>query len=164
MIAISVKSFFALTAIPLMLSGRAFISDRKIAETRAAGAFIIHMEEEILYYVNLDRKSKSLDALQINDTESSIALQHSKNMASGKTPFGHEGLESRAKAIRKKIGNLSTAGENVAYGHMTAKEVVDGWLNSPGHRKNIEGDFVLTGIGCATDNKGMMYYTQIFTK
>jgi hypothetical protein len=34
-------------------------------------------------------------------------------------------------------------------GPMGAREVVDGWLHSPGHRRNIEGDFRLTGIGLA---------------
>jgi uncharacterized protein YkwD len=47
---------------------------------------------------------------------------------------------------------------------MSAKEVVEGWLNSPGHKRNIEGDFTLTGIGVAKNNKGIIYYTQIFTK
>jgi uncharacterized protein YkwD len=123
-----------------------------------------HMDVEILWYVNRYRESKKLRSLEMNKTESSIALQHSKNMACGKTPFGHEGLEARAKQIRKQLGHISTAGENVAYGRMSAKEVVDGWLNSPGHRRNIEGDFTLTGIGCAEDKRGVIYYTQIFTK
>jgi uncharacterized protein YkwD len=116
-----------------------------------------HMDVEILWYVNRYRESKKLRALEMNKTESSIALQHSRNMASGKTPFGHEGLDARAKQIRKKIGHINTAGENVAYGRMSAKEVVEGWLNSPGHRRNIEGDFTLTGIGCAEDKRGVIY-------
>jgi uncharacterized protein YkwD len=123
------------------------------------------MEEDILYYVNLDRKSKGLGALELNEIESSVAEKHSRNMASGKTAFGHDGLTSRAKDIKKKLGRpITSVGENVASGWMTAKEVVDGWLNSPGHRRNIEGDFTLTGIGLAKDRKGMTYYTQIFTK
>jgi len=41
---------------------------------------------------------------------------------------------------------------------------VDGWLNSPGHKKNIEGNFTLTGIGYARDHKGNIYFTQIFSR
>ena len=125
---------------------------------------VLHMEEDILHYVNLDRKSHGLKPLSLNTTESELALQHSKNMAIGKTPFGHQGLESRANAIRKKLGPLVATGENVAMGQQTAKEVVEDWLSSPGHKRNIEGDFVLTGIGCAQDKKGMIYFTQIFTR
>jgi uncharacterized protein YkwD len=122
------------------------------------------IEEDILYYVNLDRKSKGLRALRLNKIESSIAEQHSRNMASGKVPFGHNGLQTRAKAIRKQIGGITLVGENVASGQMTAKEAVEGWLQSPGHKRNIEGDFTLTGIGWAKDKRGMIYFTQIFTK
>jgi len=122
------------------------------------------VEADILRYVNEDRKSKGLKPLKLNDYESSIAAEHSHNMASGRVPFGHDGLTARAKKIRKQLGGINTVGENVASGQMTAKEVVEGWLNSPGHKRNIEGDFTLTGIGLAKDKKGMTYFTQIFTK
>lgn len=123
------------------------------------------MEDDILHFVNQHRKSIGLRPLELNTIESAVAEKHSRNMASGKTAFGHDGLTSRAKDIRKKLGQPITAvGENVASGWMSAKEVVDGWLNSSGHRRNIEGDFTLTGIGLAKDRKGMTYYTQIFTK
>jgi uncharacterized protein YkwD len=52
----------------------------------------------------------------------------------------------------------------ISSGPMGAREVVDGWLRSPGHRRNIEGDFRLTGIGVATARNGMVYFTQIFIK
>jgi len=122
------------------------------------------IEEDILYYVNLHRKSKGLRPLELNKIESSIAEQHSRNMASGRVPFGHEGLQTRARKLRKQLGGITTVGENVASGQMTAKEAVEGWLQSPGHKRNIEGDFTLTGIGWAKGKKGMIYFTQIFTK
>ena len=125
---------------------------------------VVPSAEDILHFVNLHRKSKGLKPLVMNAFESSVALQHSRNMASGKTPFGHKGMDARIKTIGKELGPLSAAGENVAYGSMSAEEVVDGWLHSPGHKRNIEGDFSLTGIACAKDKKGMIYYTEIFTK
>ena len=122
------------------------------------------IEQDILYYVNVDRKSKGLKPLKINEVESAIATQHSKDMASGRVPFGHEGLDARAKKIRKQLGPITMVGENVASGPMTAKEAVEGWLQSPGHKRNIEGDFTLTGIGWAKRKNGVIYFTQIFTK
>jgi uncharacterized protein YkwD len=122
------------------------------------------MEEEILYYANLDRKTMGLAPLKMNADESEIAAKHSRDMASGKVPFGHDGLSDRANAIRKKLGELHAVGENVASGQMNAKEVVDGWLKSPGHKRNIEGDFTLTGIGYAKDRNSVIYFTQIFSK
>ena len=124
----------------------------------------LNMETNILYYINLHRQSIGLPPLQINDFESSVAAQHSKNMAAGRTPFGHRGLQLRMNAIERKLGSVTVTAENVAYGQMTAMEVVDGWLHSYGHRRNIEGNFTLTGIGWAKDSKGLIYYTQIFTR
>ena len=85
-------------------------------------------------------------------------------MASGKVGFGHSGFNSRAKAIQKSMNSVTSVAENVAEGQMTAREVVDGWLHSPGHKKNIEGNFTLTGIGYASDKKGNIYFTQIFSR
>ncbi|HEY4935695.1 MAG TPA: CAP domain-containing protein [Puia sp.] len=121
------------------------------------------MEMEILQFVNDDRKQHGLLLLQINAMESSLASKHSQDMAAGKVKFGHDGFNARAKAIQKSLGSYEI-GENVASGPMTAREVVDGWLNSPGHKKNIEGNFTLTGIGYARDKKGDIYFTQIFSR
>jgi len=121
------------------------------------------MGKEILQYVNEDRKEHNLPPLQINELESSLALNHSQDMASGKVKFGHDGFNTRARKIQKSLGSTEI-GENVASGPMTAHEVVDGWLKSPGHKKNIEGHFTLTGIGWASDKKGNIYFTQIFSR
>ena len=121
------------------------------------------MESEILQYVNEDRTKHGLTALQMNTLESSLAAKHSRDMARGKVKFGHDGFTARAKSIEKALGSREV-GENVASGSMTAREVVDGWLNSPGHKKNIEGNFALTGIGYARDKKGDIYFTQIFSR
>lgn len=121
------------------------------------------MEMEILQFVNEDRKSHGLSALQMNPMESSLAEQHSRNMSVGKVKFGHDGFKKRAKTIQQQLGSTEV-GENVASGQMSAREVVDGWLHSPGHKKNIEGDFTLTGIGYASDRKGNIYFTEIFSR
>jgi uncharacterized protein YkwD len=122
------------------------------------------MSADILRYVNQHRRSIGLKPLQANSFISSVALEHSRNMLSGKTRFGHDGLRQRIERIGKRLGPVSIGAENVASGPMSAREVVDGWLHSPGHRKNIEGDFKLTGIGLASKSNGMIYFTQIFVR
>ena len=119
---------------------------------------------DILRYVNQHRKSMGLPALRANSFISSVALEHSRDMLTGKSPFGHDGFRGRIDKIQHQLGHLHVAAENVASGPMGAREVVDGWLHSPGHRRNIEGDFTLTGIGLAEARNGMIYFTQIFTK
>lgn len=95
---------------------------------------------------------------------SSEAAKHSNAMASRSTGFGHKGFEIRVTNISRQIGPVSAAAENVAYGKLTAQQVVNGWLKSPGHKKNIDGNYSLTGIGVAKDNKGIIFFTQIFLR
>jgi uncharacterized protein YkwD len=120
------------------------------------------MEEEILVYVNKHRRSRGLSALQMNSVITTEAEKHSRNMAIGRTPFSHNGFESRVERITNQIGYVRASGENVAVGNMSAKQVVNGWLHSPGHRRNIEGKYTLTGIGVAQQGNGKIYYTQLF--
>lgn len=120
-------------------------------------------ENNILFYVNDYRSKKGLPALQMNVDISSQAEKHSVDMATNKVSFGHDGFEDRVKIIAKKIGNIHSSAENVAYGNLSPKEVVDIWLRSPGHRKNIEGKYTLTGIGIAANKDNIIFFTQIFT-
>jgi uncharacterized protein YkwD len=122
------------------------------------------ISREILFFVNEFRRSKGLPALQADSYISSVALGHSRDMLTGKSPFGHDGFRHRIDRIGSRLGKLHVAAENVASGPMDAREVVDGWLHSPGHRRNILGDFQLTGIGVAEAANGMIYFTQIFVR
>jgi uncharacterized protein YkwD len=117
---------------------------------------------DILKYVNEHRRSIGLNALTMNDVICKEAETHSKNMASGRVPFSHNGFDGRTSRIKAKLKNVNAWAENVAFGPATARDVVDLWLNSPGHRKNIEGSYNLTGIGIAQGKDGTLYYTQIF--
>jgi len=120
------------------------------------------MERDVLYYINEYRTSKGLQPLQWNNVIYPLASEHSVDMAAHKVAFGHDGFDARFNAIKNKLGYLRGAAENVALGHLDAKAVVKGWLNSPGHKKNIEGNYNLTAIGIAQGNDGNLYFTQIF--
>ncbi|HLX91689.1 MAG TPA: CAP domain-containing protein [Puia sp.] len=156
--------FAALALVFFNLASYAQCDVNALIPTLSGKVYIIDMKEAILYYINFHRRSIGLRNLRLNGVESKLALQHSIDMASGRTPFGHDGLNERAKAISKEVGKITMAAENVASGDMSAKEVVDGWLKSPGHKRNIETDFTLTGIGVAKNDKGVVFYTQIFSK
>lgn len=120
------------------------------------------MQDEILSYVNEHRTEIGLPPLKTNPIIEKEALQHSKNMASGNIPLGHDGFDDRMGRIMKQITPSHAAAENVADGAKSAREVVNIWLHSPGHRKNIEGNYALTGIGIAKSTDGTLYFTQIF--
>ena len=56
----------------------------------------------------------------------------------------------------------SYIGENIAMGYPTPEAVMNGWMNSDGHRKNIlNGDFTKIGIGVCS-SRGAMYWVQLF--
>lgn len=123
-----------------------------------------NLETQILALINKYRAEHKLPPLELFNTINSAAEKHSADMANKKVPFGHAGFDARIDGLLDNIKGAEAAAENVAYGPTSAEEVVKMWLNSSGHRKNIEGNFNLTGIGIAQDKNGRPYYTQIFVK
>lgn len=124
------------------------------------------LEGSIHQQVNQYRQSQNLPSLTLNSAISAQARKHSEAMAQGQVPFSHEGFKQRIEAISNVISYRS-AGENVAFNQGysdPATVAVRGWLKSPGHLKNIQGQFDLTGIGVAKNSKGEYYFTQIFLK
>lgn len=53
-------------------------------------------------------------------------------------------------------------GENIAKGQLTPRDVVAGWLNSQGHRRNILGEWHHVGFGRAQDRRGTTYWVTVF--
>ena len=125
---------------------------------------IADLEKSVHQQVNQYRQKLNLPPLTLDPVISEQSRIHSQNMADGKVPFSHDGFESRVKAIAMEIP-YSKAAENVAYNQGYSDPVsvaVEGWIKSPGHRQNMEGDFNLTGVGIAVNSKGEYYFTQIF--
>lgn len=160
------KRFFTLLSIVGLLSCSPKFTPSETLPAAEKTEVAGNMEESILRYVNDHRRSRGLQTLQMSNVASTQAYQHSKNMATGKTAFGHDGYEQRMLAIKKAMGvtNISASAENVAYGQLSAEAVVKGWINSAPHKKNMEGNYTLTGIGLYKDRKGVIYFTQIFLR
>jgi len=120
------------------------------------------MADSILFYINKHRAEIGLVRLQMDNGISAVAAKHSQQMAKGAVPFGHDGFDDRVKSISKDIDHVNGFAENVAKGQMNAEEVTNLWLESEAHRKNIDGDYRLTGIGIAKATNGDLYFTEIF--
>jgi uncharacterized protein YkwD len=118
------------------------------------------VEAEVHRLVNEHRIGMGLSALQWNETIAKECRQHSQDMASTHT-LSHDGFNERINKIGETI-SWSWAGENVAY-HYSAQGAVTAWLNSPGHKSNIESNSNLTGVGVAYDGN-TIYFTQIFIR
>ncbi|BAY16757.1 allergen V5/Tpx-1 family protein [Nostoc sp. HK-01] len=120
------------------------------------------LEKSVFEQINRYRSTKKLPKLTLNANISRQARIHSQNMAKGKVPFSHHGFEKRVMGTSIRF---NSAGENVAVNQgysNPASQAVIGWLDSPGHLKNIKGKYNLTGVGVATNQQGEVYLTQIF--
>jgi uncharacterized protein YkwD len=132
--------------------------------TNVASSAITDLETAVNQQINQYRASKKLPPLSIDPRISQIARIHSENMAKGKVSFSHDGFEGRAKAITIPYKSVA---ENLAYNFGYSDPVrnaVEGWIKSDGHRKNMEGQFNVTGIGVAKNAKGEYYFTQLFVR
>lgn len=122
------------------------------------------IQEEILVHINQYRQQHGLSKLRMHPQMVKEAKQHSRNMANHKITFGHQGFMGRIKRLRAHITHAGAGAENVAYNYKDAKTVVREWLKSPGHKRNIDGQYDLTGIGIARDKQGKIYFTELFLR
>lgn len=121
-------------------------------------------ESLILDLVNIERSKVGLNPLKLDSLLSSTAQLKSKDMAD-KNYFSHTSPTYGSPFdMMKSFGvKYSYAGENIAQGHSSAKNVMDAWMKSPGHRENIlSPNFAKLGLGYIVKN-GTTYWTQMFT-
>lgn len=119
----------------------------------------------ILKEVNIEREKNHLKPLKIDNRLNKIAVIKAKDMAREKK-MSHTSKKFGAtfNLIKKENIYFTKAAENIASGHKTPEFVVERWLKSKGHHKNILGkDYRFIGIGKASDNEGKLYWVQIFT-
>ncbi|CAE7634752.1 ylbC [Symbiodinium sp. CCMP2456] len=106
-----------------------------------------YLSRRALDETNIFRGSERMPPLKWCQGIADIAAEHARQMARGEMPFSHDGFSDRVS--RYPIPHLSAA-ENLAYNSGvadTAGVAVQGWIKSPGHRKNLLGAFDLCGIG-----------------
>jgi uncharacterized protein YkwD len=101
----------------------------------------------------------------LSSTLGSVAFGHADDMATNNY-FEHEDLHGRSPSDRVRATGYQEklVGENIAYGPKTVDEVVQGWLDSPGHCENImDPRFVEMGLGYAKshDSKHALYWVQV---
>lgn len=138
----------------------------KPEEAAAADEFkLTDVERDILDRTNAERKKKDLPELKPNPKLIAAARKHSENMAR-QDKLAHELDGKRPIDRARDAGYRGTfVGENVACGLPSAEEIVKGWMNSEGHRKNIlEPSYAEIGIGVVKAANGTVYYTQLFGK
>lgn len=118
-------------------------------------------EKEVLEIVNRYRTQNGLKPLTLNTRLSQLARMKSEDMRNNHY-FAHQSpTYGSAFDMMKKYGiSYNYAGENIAMGQRTPAQVMEAWMNSAGHRKNIlDPNFTQIGIGYVSDGN---YWTQMF--
>lgn len=120
-------------------------------------------ENQVLSLVNGERAKKGLTALTMDEDLRSAARLKSTDMYQNKY-FSHTSPTYGSPfEMLKTLGiSYQAAAENIAQGYTTPEAVVNGWMNSSGHRANILNS-AYTHIGIGYDSNGQ-YWTQLFIK
>ena len=119
---------------------------------------------QVVNLVNQQRQKAGLSGLKSDSELTRLAQLKAEDMAA-KGYFSHTSpTYGSAFDMLKKAGySYRTAGENIAMGQKTAETVMNGWMNSSGHRANILGTgYTKMGVGYAVNAKGTPYWVQIF--
>jgi uncharacterized protein YkwD len=95
-------------------------------------------EQQVLQLTNQERAKAGLPALKAN-TELNYAADKYAELMAQRNYFSHTGPDGSKPWDRAKVVGFEaqTMGENIAAGQKTPQEVVQAWMNSPGHRANI---------------------------
>jgi uncharacterized protein YkwD len=133
------------------------------------------MEENIIRLTNGQRQKAKLEPLKISPALTYLARKQSKHMCtytyglldheSKLFPEGWRKFSDRMKAVR-----VSSAGENIAYSTSArnperwADFIVNGWMHSPNHRKNIlSRRFNYLGVAVWECSGNITYAAQVFS-
>lgn len=147
--ALAVPMPFSLNQIPTPapMPRDAALRTETVHDLRNAGEFYA---EEVMALVNQRRADHGCPPLATNVAMTSAAYEHSQDMGVNGY-FAHDtpaGVTPWARM--QNAGYAEPAAENIAEGYRTPQDVVDGWMNSPGHRKNI--------LNCSYKAAGVGYY------
>lgn len=121
--------------------------------------YISQTEQEVVNLVNQERQKAGLKPLQIDIKTSNVARLKAEDMKK-KGYFSHTSPTYGSPFdMLKQFGvTYKTAGENIAKGQRTPQQVVDAWMNSEGHKRNIlSQSFTHIGVGNSSN-----YWVQMF--
>ncbi|MCL2170240.1 MAG: stalk domain-containing protein [Defluviitaleaceae bacterium] len=113
---------------------------------------INEFEREVLRLTNIERANHGVSPLSFNYTLAMSARFKSQSMSNLNYMAHTSPVYGDFYVISESVFGMGVFGgamaENIAFGQRTPQEVVDGWMNSPGHRRNIlYQSYTQIGIG-----------------
>ena len=118
---------------------------------------------EVFRLTNVERENAGLPKFTSMPNLTQTAVMRANEIIQH---FSHDRPDGRSCFTAFEENNViyNYAGENLAMGQRTPAEVVQGWMESPGHRANImKKEFGRLGVGVVMDSNGRLYWTQTFT-
>ncbi|WP_344210022.1 CAP domain-containing protein [Kribbella sancticallisti] len=106
-------------------------------------------EAQVLQLTNSERAKSGCGPLRTNSALTRAADLHATDMVVNHY-FDHTSQDGRSPFDRMKAAGFKggAMAENIAVGYKSAAAVVDGWMKSEGHRRNILNcDYTMIGIG-----------------
>jgi uncharacterized protein YkwD len=144
-------------------------SDSSEASTVAANSKVVlnytytANELEAMKLINDYRVSIGLNTLEKINHISYKSEEHDNYMITNNV-VNHDDFVARSENIINVLG-AKTVAENIAYNYSSPQAALDAWLNSAGHKQNIEGNFTHFGISIRENpTTGKKYYTNIFAR
>ncbi len=114
--------------------------------------------EQVTALVNAERAKAGLPALTLNRELSANATVRAREIINS---FSHTRPNGNSFSSAITL-SYRTAGENIAYGYSSAESVMNGWMNSAGHKANIlKSSYTQIGVG-VVENRGTLYWVQLF--
>lgn len=123
---------------------------------------------KVLDLTNQFRAQNGLGALKLNGELNAAAQNHSQDMAVSDY-FSHTGKNGSQPWDRAKVVGYEAQamGENIAAGYATPETVVQGWIDSPGHRANLlNSNYTELGVGyfLLENDTGSVNYNRYWTQ
>ena len=155
--------FAALAAAALTGAAGAVHLDRPVqgSSSVSAGIQSSSAASEVVRLTNSARSKNGYAALVEDGALSEAAALRAREIARSFSHTRPSGA-SFSSALSESGVSYLRAGENIASGQKSASEVVNAWMNSPGHRANILNSSY-SRIGSASVNiDGTLYWVQLF--
>ena len=117
---------------------------------------------QVVKLVNEERAKAGLSPLTVNSKAANAAQTRAREIEKS---FSHTRPDGSSfnTALTEAGVSFRGAGENIAYGQTTPQQVMEGWMNSSGHRANIlNANYTSIGVGHYKNGAGVDYWTQLF--
>lgn len=158
------RRFLTLCVFPFLIAG----GGQAMAKGSSGGGSV---EALVAQSINGQRRSAKQSSLTLDSRLSALARKHSQYLSQNtgdnglyRKGIGHANSDQRFAASRQF--GYGRCGENVYAGRFTdtntAQRVVNAWLNSSGHRRNMLGQWDSVGIGIVKAGNGAVFATAIF--